>query len=262
MALLDTVLVAFITIAVFMNCMFVLALRMRDNSIADVGWGLGFILVAIVTLGFPGEIGARQVLVLALVMVWGLRLAARIYRRNRGKGEDFRYKEWREKWGEHWRRTAYLFVFFGQGLMMLLISAPILVVNAYGGPALGWLDIVGLMVWLIGFLFEAVGDHQLDMFLADKSNRGKVMDKGLWRYTRHPNYFGEVTQWWGLFVIALSVPWGWVSVVGPITITSLILFYSGVPLLEKSMMEKPEYREYARRTSKFLPWLPKRTEAA
>jgi len=259
-ALIDTVVAAFVTVAVFMNCLFVLALRLRDNSIADVGWGLGFILVALVTLALSGGIVPRQALVLALVMVWGVRLAIRIYRRNRGKGEDFRYREWREKWGEHWRRTAYLFVFVGQGLMMLLISTPILFVNAFGGPVLGWLDLVGVAVWIVGFLFEAVGDRQLDSFLSDPANKGRVMDKGLWRYTRHPNYFGEVTQWWGIFIIALSVQWGWAAVIGPITITGLILFYSGIPLLEKTMMAKPEYREYASRTSKFVPWVPKRKQ--
>lgn len=260
MVLLETALAAFVTVAIFMNCLFVVALRRRDNSVADVGWGLGFIFLTLVTMSFPGETTGRQLVVAVLVTVWGLRLAIRIYRRNRGKGEDFRYKEWREKWGEHWRRTAYLFVFLGQGLMMLLISAPILFVNAFRGPALGWLDFAGAGVWLLGFLFEAVGDYQLDRFLKDPANRGKVMDRGLWRYTRHPNYFGEVTQWWGIFIIALSVQWGWASVIGPVTITSLILFYSGVPLLEKTMMKNPAYREYASRTSKFVPWFPRRSE--
>lgn len=258
MAFLSTFLVAFVAVFIFFNCLFVAALKLRDNSIVDIGWGIGFILVTVVTLAYSGTLDPRQILVAVLVLIWGLRLAIRIYRRNRGKGEDFRYRKWREDWGEHWRRRAYLFVFVGQGAMMLLITIPIMLVNTYSGPPLGWLDLVGVAVWCFGFYFEAVGDRQLDVFLRDPANRGKVMDRGLWRYTRHPNYFGEVTQWWGVFLIVLSVQWGWLGVIGPITITTLIVAYSGIPLLEKSMMQNPAYVEYAQRTSVFFPLPPSR----
>ncbi|NLE94094.1 MAG: DUF1295 domain-containing protein [Dehalococcoidia bacterium] len=259
MAFALTFLVAFLTVFIFFNCLFVAALRLRDNSIVDIGWGVGFILVTLVTLVHSGTAEVRQLLVAVLVLIWGLRLAIRIYRRNRGKGEDFRYKKWREDWGEHWRRRAYLFVFVGQGVMMLLITVPIMLINTYAGPALGGLDLVGVLVWLLGFYFEAVGDSQLDRFLKDASNRGKVMDRGLWRYTRHPNYFGEVTQWWGVYLIAFSIPWGWLGIIGPVTITVLIVAYSGVPMLEKTMMKNPLYVEYAKRTSVFFPLPPKKT---
>jgi steroid 5-alpha reductase family enzyme len=257
-AFLSTFLVAFITVVIFFNVLFILALKLRDNSIVDIGWGVGFIFVMIVTLVYSGRLEPRQVLVGVLVLIWGLRLAIRIYRRNRGKGEDFRYKKWREDWGEHWRRHAYVFVFVGQGAMMLLISIPIMLVNTYAGSALGWLDLLGVLVWLLGFYFESMGDHQLDRFLKEPSNRGKVLDTGLWRYTRHPNYFGEVMQWWGVYVIALSIPWGWLGVVGPITITVLIVAYSGIPLLEKTMKKNPAYVKYAKRTSVFFPLPPKK----
>jgi len=258
MSFVSTFLVSFVTVVVFFNCLFIAALKRRDNSIVDIGWGIGFILVTLVTFVRSGTAEPRQFLAGALVLVWGLRLAIRIYRRNRGKGEDFRYKKWREDWGEHWRRHAYLFVFVGQGAMMLLITIPIMLVNTYVGGALGWLDAAGVLVWLLGFYFEATGDHQLDRFLKDPANRGKVIDTGLWRYTRHPNYFGEVTQWWGIYLIVLSVPWGWLGIIGPVTITVLIVAYSGIPLLEKTMMKNPAYVEYAQRTSVFFPLPPKK----
>lgn len=259
MAFASTFLVAFLAVGIFFNCLFVAALKLRDNSIVDIGWGLGFILVMLVTLAYSGTVEPRQLLVGALVLIWGLRLAVRIYRRNRGKGEDFRYKKWRDDWGEHWRRHAYLFVFVGQGVMMLLITIPMMLVNTYSGGSLGWLDLLGVVVWVCGFYFEATGDRQLDRFLREPSNRGKVIDTGLWRYTRHPNYFGEVTQWWGVYLIVLSVPWGWLGVIGPITITVLIVAYSGIPLLEKTMMKNPLYVQYAQRTSVFFPLPPKKT---
>ncbi len=254
----STFFVAFLTVAVFFNLLFILALKLRDNSIVDIGWGAGFILVTLATLVYSGSLDPRQLLVAVLVVVWGLRLAIRIYLRNRGKGEDFRYKKWREDWGEHWRSRAYLFVFVGQGVMMLLITIPIMLVNTYPGPSLGWLDVAGVVVWGIGFFFEAVGDRQLDLFLRDPANRGKIMDRGLWRYTRHPNYFGEVTQWWGIYLLVVSVQWGWLGIIGPVTITTLIVAYSGIPMLEKTMMQNPAFVEYAKRTSVFFPLPPKK----
>ena len=257
----STFLVAFVVVAVLFNTLFLIALRMRDNSIVDVAWGAGFILVAFSTLLYSGTMEPRQLLVVLLVLVWGLRLAIRIYRRNRGKGEDFRYKKWREDWGDRWRINAYIRVFLTQGVWMLLVTIPITFVNAYPGPALGWLDAVGAAVWLVGFYFEAVGDSQLDTFIRGKPPRGSVLDTGLWRYTRHPNYFGEVTQWWGVYVIVLSVPLGWATFVGPMAITATILFYSGIPLLEKTMMQNPAYVEYAKRTSVFFPVPPRQKSA-
>ncbi|MBN1153162.1 MAG: DUF1295 domain-containing protein [Dehalococcoidia bacterium] len=258
MAFVWTFLVALIAVMVFFNCLFAAALKLRDNSIVDIGWGVGFILVMLVTLIHSGTAEPRQLLVGCLVLIWGVRLAVRIYRRNRGRGEDFRYKKWREDWGEHWRRHAYLFVFVGQGIMMLLITVPIMLINTFPGPELGWVDMLGVLVWLLGFFFEAIGDQQLDRFLGDAANRGKVIDSGLWRYTRHPNYFGEVTQWWGVYLIALSSPWGWAGVIGPVTITVLIVAYSGIPLLEKTMTKNPLYVDYAKRTSVFFPLPPKK----
>ena len=141
---------------------------------------------------------------------------------------------------------------------MLVIAYPIILINAYAGQGLRALDLLGLVIWITGFIFESVGDKQLAVFLKNPDNRSKVIQSGLWKYTRHPNYFGEATMWWGIFVLALSVPLGWSGIISPLTITFMLLFVSGVPMLEKKMMENPEFREYAKVTSKFIPWFPKK----
>ncbi|MFO8011452.1 MAG: DUF1295 domain-containing protein [Dehalococcoidales bacterium] len=247
-----------VAVWLYMTLMFVLAVRFRDNSIADSAWGIGFITVALVTLIITGDFIARQILVTSLVLIWGLRLAVRIFIRNWGKGEDYRYQQWRQQWGRHFLIRSYLQVFMLQGLMLLFIVYPVVIINTRGGDELTWLDFLGAVIWAMGFMFESVGDYQLDRFVNSPANRGKIMDRGLWHYSRHPNYFGEVTQWWGIFFIALSVPWGWTGIVGPLTITLLIVKVSGIPLLEKKMAENPAFVEYQKRTSALIPWFPRK----
>jgi steroid 5-alpha reductase family enzyme len=244
---------------VYMSLLFVIALIRKRNDIADVGWGLGFILVDLVSLWLSGVVTPRKTLLLVLVVLWGLRLAVHIGMRNRGKKEDYRYKQWREDWGDTWVLRSYLQVFLLQGVFMLLITVPLVIANTYDAGRLGLLDVVGVLVWGIGFFFEAVGDYQLTQFLRDPANRGKIMRYGLWQYTRHPNYFGEVTQWWGVFLIVLSVANGWMGIIGPLTITTLILKISGIPMLEKPFEGKPEWEDYKKRTSVFFPMPPRHT---
>jgi steroid 5-alpha reductase family enzyme len=243
-------------ILVYVTVAFAVAVRLGRNDIADAAWGPGFIVVALAAAS-AGTPSPRGLLVLLLVTVWGLRLAFHIGSRQRGKKEDPRYEKWRQNWGRHQLLGAYLQVFLLQGLLMLVISMPVIAVLRIGGPPPGVLDLFGTFLWITGFTFEAAGDRQIARFLADENNRGRIMDQGLWRYTRHPNYFGEVLLWWGIFVIALSVPWGWATVPGPLTITALILFVSGIPLAEAQMSGNTDYQEYSRRTSTFFPLPPK-----
>jgi steroid 5-alpha reductase family enzyme len=193
------------------------------------------------------------------VAIWGLRLSLHILRRNWGQDEDYRYREWRERAGARFRWTSFFQVFLLQGVLLWLISAPLLAAQSYDSPDnFTAVDILGALVWGVGFYFEAVGDWQLARFKSDPANKGKVMRTGLWRYTRHPNYFGDATVWWGLFIIAAATGSGAWTIFSPILMTFLLLRVSGVALLERKQAEtKPEYREYIESTSAFLPWFPR-----
>lgn len=225
----------------------------------DTFWGLGFVLIAVVCCTIGKGYEPRRILVTVLTAVWGLRLASHIFWRNKGKGEDFRYRAMRARHGKRFAMVSLYSVFALQGLLMWVISLPLQIGEISPEPArLTWLDWAGVIVWLIGFGFESIGDLQLARFKAAPKNKGKVMDRGLWRYTRHPNYFGDALLWWGFFLIALSTPAGAWTVIGPLIMTGLLMKVSGVALLEKTLMKtKPEYRDYIRRTNAFFPWLPR-----
>lgn len=240
-----------------MSFWFVFSVIKKRNDVADVAWGLGFILLAWTAFFISGSFVLRGLLAGILVTLWGLRLAWHIHGRNRGKTEDYRYQAWRKEWGKWFYARSYLQVYLLQGFFLFLITLPILIINKNPVAELGWLDLIGVAVWLFGFCFEAVGDAQLARFIKNPANRGKLMQSGLWAYTRHPNYFGEVTQWCGLWLVALSVANGWIGIIGPITITFLILKVSGIPLLEKKMKVNPEFVQYQKRVSVFFPLPPK-----
>jgi steroid 5-alpha reductase family enzyme len=241
----------------YMTAWFLAALALKDNSLADLAWGPGFCLAAALTLFLKGDFAARQILVSTLVLVWGFRLALHILLRKRGRGEDFRYAEWRRKWGRLFVVRSYLQVFMLQGIFLLVISLPVIRVNSAAQGPLGIVDVVGAAIWLSGFAFEAVADRQLAVFKGARANQGRLMTSGLWRYSRHPNYFGEAAMWWGLFVFALDSPAGWLTVASPLLITVLLVWVSGVPLLERKYRGRPDFEAYARRTSVFVPWFPK-----
>lgn len=242
---------------VYMSLWFVVSLIKKRNDVADVAWGLGFVLLAWTSFFLSSDSGMRGLLVGILVSIWGLRLAWHIHKRNKGKAEDYRYLAWRKEWGKWFYPRSYVQVYLLQGILLFLIVLPVLLINKNVGPSLGVLDFVGVVIWLFGFYFEVVGDAQLARFIKNPANKGKLMQSGLWAYTRHPNYFGEVTQWWGIWLVALSVPSGVFAIIGPLTITFLILKVSGIPLLEKKMEENPEFSEYKRKTSIFIP-LPRK----
>lgn len=244
-------------IGLAMGLLWLLSLLAADASIVDVFWGLGFILVA-VAAARPEAPGARQALAGGLATVWGLRLATHIFLRNRGKGEDPRYGAMRRRWGKAFGVISLATVFALQGVLMWIVSLPVQAAMRADAPAdLGPLDYAGAGVWLIGFAFEATGDFQLTRFASKDDNAGKVMDLGLWRYTRHPNYFGDSLAWWGFGLIGLATG-AWWSLVGPLVMTVLLLRVSGVSLLERHMAKtRPDYDAYKERTSAFVPMPPK-----
>jgi len=240
-----------------MNFWFVISLIKKRNDVADVAWGLGFVLIAWASFIISDNENWQGILVGILVSIWGIRLAWHINSRHKGKPEDSRYAVWRRDWGNYFLIRSYLQVFILQGIFLLIISTPIMLINKNATGELNLLLIIGFVIWLIGFYFESVGDKQLANFIHNPENKGKLMTEGLWKYSRHPNYFGEVTQWWGIWLIALSVPYGWLAIIGPITITILILFVSGVPLLEKKYKGRNDFEAYKERTSIFIPLPPK-----
>ena len=236
---------------------FLVAIGKNRNDVADIAWGGGFIWAALTACFVQGVNEPRATLVFVLVVLWGMRLIVHIAVRNKGKSEDPRYKAWREEWGDAYLVRAFFQVFLLQSFLLLIISLPVTSALTQSSPPINLLDVIGFCLLAFGFLFEAIGDYQLLRFKRDPSNKGRVMTSGLWRYTRHPNYFGEVTLWWGIFLICISVPGSWWTVIGPLTITYLILGVSGTPLLERRYADNPEYAEYKRRTNSFFPFRPK-----
>jgi steroid 5-alpha reductase family enzyme len=245
------------TVLIYMLLWFVVSLIIKRNDVADVAWGGGFIVAALAALVSRGVVTDRAALMVTLVSLWGVRLALHIGLRNLGKGEDARYRKWREEWGRHATLRSFFQIYILQGVLLLVISLPVIRAITAPDSAFGLMDLLGTSVWLTGFLFEAISDWQLLQFKKDRANKGKVIATGLWRFSRHPNYFGEVTLWWGIFLIALTAPGGWMTIIGPITITGLILGVSGIPMLEKKYEGNAEFDAYKRRTSAFFPLPPK-----
>jgi len=243
-----------------MFLLWLVSLARKDASIVDSFWGAGFAIIALACFFLTDGARPRKLLITTLVVVWGLRLALHIFARNHGKGEDYRYKAMRKRHGDRFALVSLFTVFVFQGLLMWVISLPVQVAEIAPAPAqLVWLDYLGAALWAIGFLFEAVGDWQLARFKADPKNKGKVMNRGLWAFTRHPNYFGDATLWWGYFLIALAVPSAYWTIISPLAMTVLLMKVSGVALLEKKLVKpRPEYANYVRRTNAFFPWFPRR----
>ena len=267
--------------------LWLISLKIKDASIIDIFWGFGFVVVAITCLAITPKTPYVWLLA-ALPIIWGMRLTAYLAKRNLGHGEDRRYVAMRTRSGMDemaWRRRAFFTIYLGQGLLILIVSAPVWigiaqafyrpddiydVMNLSGSGAnpfaakTGILAIIGTALWLIGFLFEAVGDAQLAAFLKRHKNYDgpmedkPVLDTGLWKYTRHPNYFGNACMWWGIWLVACAAPWGWVSVFAPIIMTLLLVRVSGKDLLERHMKKRPAYRDYVARTSGFFPWFPRK----
>lgn len=225
-----------------MTAWYYISLLKKRNDIADIAWGIGFIFITIFNLIF--NFNFKLTISLILISIWGIRLASHIYHRNKNKKEDYRYQKF--------KNSPYLKVFITQGFFMFLISLPLM--NSLG--IIKPLNFIGILIWLIGFYFESTADKQLREFIKIPDNKGKILQNGLWAYSRHPNYFGEVTMWWGIWLLNFSS--GFWTILGPLTITFLITKVSGIPLLEKKYQGNKEFEDYQKRVSVFIPWPPKK----
>jgi steroid 5-alpha reductase family enzyme len=255
----DAMLVAAITILCIMVATWLLSLVLKNASIVDIVWGLGFAITSwVLAITIDGD-STRQILLAVMVGSWGLRLGGYLAKRNIGHGEDWRYKAMRKKKGARFGLISLVTVFGLQGVLMWVVSLPVMFGNSDATPGVGPLAVIGVMVWAVGLSFEAVGDWQLVQFKKDPNNAGKVMQTGLWSLTRHPNYFGDALLWWGIGIVGAETGSGVIGFIGPVVMTVFLLRVSGVPMLERSLMKRREgYAEYAARTSAFIPRPPKR----
>ncbi|OIP01242.1 MAG: hypothetical protein AUJ98_04945 [Bacteroidetes bacterium CG2_30_33_31] len=251
---------AFLIIIGLLTLLWMLSVAIKNVSIIDLFWGFGFVVANAFYFVSSGDFSTRKIVLLALVTIWGLRLSIYLAWRNLGKGEDFRYQEFRRKYGaERYWWVSYFQVFLLQGILILLVSLPLLGAN-FGTQSENFffLDYLGILIWIIGFAFESGGDFQLTKFKQNPANKGKVLNTGFWKYTRHPNYFGDSAVWWSYAIFSIAAGSYW-QIVGSILMTLLIIKVSGVALLEKTLNNsKPQYQEYIKETNSFFPWFPKK----
>ncbi len=250
---------AAISIFVYMVIVYLIAQWVRNNSIVDTGWGLGFVITTLVLIFASEKIFPSMLILSLMVLIWGVRLSFYIYMRNLGKPEDFRYANWRKEWGKRQPLIAFFKVFMLQGFIMWLVALPIMFVfirHSGFPPVYGY---SGVLIFLFGLIFEGVADAQMKHFKADPRNKGQIITTGLWKYSRHPNYFGEALLWWGIGIYALSVSGFWLSLISPLLISLLLRYVSGVPMLEEKYKNRADFREYASKTPVFVPLVGKKT---
>lgn len=252
----DIIMTGAALILIYLSIMFTIVTRKQDTSIGNFSWGGLVMLMALYTLFTTSSWLPRQLLATTLTMIWGLRLAYYAYTRYH-KGVDPRFTAWLQRGVWHTRLFAFAWIFILNGSMGIIMSLPIIMINSTVSGALSWLDGAALLVWLVGFYFEAVSDTQLYAFLHNPANKGKIMDQGLWRYSRHPNYFGEIVMWWAIYLLALSVSYGYLTIIAPCAITTTLVFVTGIPWVEGAMANNPAYQEYKRKTSMLIPTFPK-----
>ena len=255
----NAMLIAAITIAAVMVTTWIISLIIKNASIVDIVWGAGFAVTSWVLAATVDGDNGRQILLAVMVGLWGMRLALYLAKRNIGHGEDWRYKAMRKKKGKNFGLISLVTVFGLQGVLMWTVSLPVIIGNADDSPGVGPIAVMGIMLWIVGLAFEAVGDYQLARFKKDPANATKVMDKGLWSLTRHPNYFGDALLWWGIGIVGAETGSGVFGFIGPVVMTFFLLKVSGVPMLERSLSRRREgYAEYVARTSGFIPRPPKK----
>jgi steroid 5-alpha reductase family enzyme len=247
----------------YFSIWFVIACLKARNDIADIAWGPGFVVGSLFCIFRSGELSASSMILLSIITVWALRLSIYIFIRNYGKNEDFRYRKWREEWGKYFYLRSFFQVFILQGFFLWVIGAPVwfcLLSSplANVGFDVDALLVIGILIWMIGFLFETIADIQMTHFKRNRVSPHSIMTRGLWKYSRHPNYFGECLLWWGIYLVCLKGGSPYWTAIGPIAITFLLLKVSGIPILESKYKRSQEYQEYQRSTSAFIPWIPKR----
>lgn len=242
-----------VLILLYLIGMFAIVEYKGDTSIANFTWGGGVLLVAWYTFFTMSSFLSRQIIVTAMISIWASRLIVYVYKRYSGK--DPRFTSWK------WQGIKAFIInaswIFGQSIMIAIMSSPIVLINRSTVSGITYLDMLGVIAWVFGYCYESLADYQLSTFLHDSRNKGRVLQSGLWHYSRHPNYFGEIVMWWSIYLIALSVPLGWATIIAPATITFLLLCVTGVPLLENAMANNPEYQVYKKKTSMIIPWFSK-----
>ena len=247
-----------VVIGTIMFVTWLLSVAVKNASIVDIVWGLGFVAVAWTSFAVGNGDDTRRLVVALMATVWGLRLATHLAVRNIGHGEDYRYRAMRKHWGSKFPIISLFTVFLLQGVLMWIVSLALQLGQVESSPGFGPIGTMGVFVWAVGLAFEATGDQQLRKFKADPANQGKVLNTGLWRLSRHPNYFGDAVVWWGIAIVAAEAGVGVFGLIGAAVMTFLLVRVSGVALLEKSLKKrKPEYEDYIRRTSAFIPRPPK-----
>jgi steroid 5-alpha reductase family enzyme len=249
-----------VIVCIYMSIHFVLARQRGRLDMVDAVLGGAYIVAAVSSFFIGrGVLGWNMpVLITILVCIWAIRLGGHMWRRFRAsRREDPRYKEFRKSWKQRLAVNAYLRLFIGRGLLVCVILLPVILVNLGGPVPAGRAAFIGFLVWIIGFMYEVVADAQLRQFQANKENKGKLMTEGLWFNSRHPNYFGEILQWWGIFLMALHAPHGWLGIVSPLTVMLMLCFVTGIPRVEQRFAERPGWSDYKKRTSVLIP-LPKK----
>lgn len=250
--------IAALSVFLYMLIFYFIGQIKKNNSIVDIAWGPGFIVLSLVLLIYTGFTGLFNLIIFSAVFIWALRLSVHILIRNWGKPEDFRYAEWRKEWGKKEPWIAFYKVYMLQGAAMLVISLPVIISFTSMRENFNIINIVGIGIFLFGFLFETIGDFQLSRFKKKKENKGKIIQSGLWKYTRHPNYFGEAVVWWGIYLISFGQGLEYITIVGPVTITLLLRYGSGVPMLEEKYKDREDFQKYAEKTPVFVPFVGKK----
>ncbi len=252
-------LISGITIFIYMVILYMIAQSVKNNSIVDTGWGMGFVILTLVLIFSSEKIYPTMLILSLMILLWGVRLSFYIYMRNLGKPEDFRYANWRKQWGNRQPFIAFFKIFMLQGAIMFIVALPIMITFSKHTDLPNITGIIGIFLFLFGLLFEGIADKQMKQFKAYPPNRGKIIRSGLWKYSRHPNYFGEALLWWGIGLYSFSVSGYWYCFIGPIVISFLLRYVSGVPMLEEKYKDREDFKEYASKTPIFVPFIGRKT---